>query len=255
VTTGDPLAGLRRDEFPRASRYDPAWVAANQMGPNALWLVEALVQRVELAPGMRVLDLGCGKALTSIFLAREFDVQVVASDWWIGAADNWRRIVEAGETRRVLPIHAEAHALPYADDYFDAIVSVDAYHYFGTDDMYLPQLLRFLRPGGRLGIVVPGLRDEPARLPPPHLRDHWRWDFGAFHSPAWWEQHWAKTGKVERVITEWLPGGHELWVEWERIMVASSTANGEPAYERDRDLLLADTEHLLGFVVATAHKT
>ena len=35
-----------------------------------------------LEPGMRVLDLGCGKGLSSIFLAKEFGVQVWAADLW-----------------------------------------------------------------------------------------------------------------------------------------------------------------------------
>ena len=27
-------------EFPRSNAYDPDWVLENQMGPNALWLIE-----------------------------------------------------------------------------------------------------------------------------------------------------------------------------------------------------------------------
>lgn len=53
------------------------------MGPNALWLVEWLAEALPLRAGMRVLDLGCGRAMTSIFLAREFGVQVWATDFWI----------------------------------------------------------------------------------------------------------------------------------------------------------------------------
>jgi len=37
---------------------------------------------------MRVLDLGCGKALSSIFLAKEYGTQVWATDLWISATDN-----------------------------------------------------------------------------------------------------------------------------------------------------------------------
>ncbi len=46
------------ESFPRSARYDPAWVAENGMGPNVLWLTESLSERIELRPGMRVMDLG-----------------------------------------------------------------------------------------------------------------------------------------------------------------------------------------------------
>ena len=48
-----------------------------------------------VADGAHVLDLGCGRAITSIFLAKEFDLQVWATDLWIGPDNNWRRVQEA----------------------------------------------------------------------------------------------------------------------------------------------------------------
>src|SRR5205085_559968 len=54
------------------SAYDPRWIIDNQMGPHPLWLMEWLCEAFDLPARARVLDLGCGKALTSIFLAREF---------------------------------------------------------------------------------------------------------------------------------------------------------------------------------------
>jgi cyclopropane fatty-acyl-phospholipid synthase-like methyltransferase len=74
---------------------------------------------------MRVLDMGCGTALTAIFLAREFDVQVWATDLWVKPTENLGRIVEQGAGNRVFPIYAEARALPFAENFFDAIVSFD----------------------------------------------------------------------------------------------------------------------------------
>ena len=41
------------------------------------------------------------------------------------------------------------------------IVSVDAYHYFGTDVRYLTYLARFLRAGGTIAVVVPGNEQDP----------------------------------------------------------------------------------------------
>src|SRR5690348_13668358 len=65
---------------PRASRYDLAWADAHSLGENVLLFAESLCRVLPLQPGMRVLDLGCGHALSSIFLAREFDVTVWAVD-------------------------------------------------------------------------------------------------------------------------------------------------------------------------------
>jgi cyclopropane fatty-acyl-phospholipid synthase-like methyltransferase len=54
--------------------------------------------------------MGCRKAMSSIFLARESGVRVWATDLWISATDNWKRIREAGVEDRVFLIHAEARA-------------------------------------------------------------------------------------------------------------------------------------------------
>ena len=87
---------LTLDAFPRSAKYDPDWVGTNLMGPNVLWLTEWLMQEVRLEPGMRVLDMGCGTAISSIFLAKEFDVEVWAADLWIDPSENWKRVCAAG---------------------------------------------------------------------------------------------------------------------------------------------------------------
>ncbi|MGC4046210.1 MAG: methyltransferase domain-containing protein [Armatimonas sp.] len=102
------------------------------MGPNVLWLTEFLCEAMDLRPGMRVLDLGCGKAISSLFLAKEFGVQVWATDLWIPPTENFSRIREAGLVSQVFPVYADARSLPYAQEFFDAIISVDAFEYFGT---------------------------------------------------------------------------------------------------------------------------
>jgi cyclopropane fatty-acyl-phospholipid synthase-like methyltransferase len=205
---------LVKPAFPRASTYDAEWLFDTLMGPHVLWLAEWASQAVPLHRGMRILDLGCGKAASSIFLAKEFGVTVWAVDLWIKPTDNWRRIEAAGLMDRVLPVHAEAHALPFAEGYFDAIVSFDAYHYFGTDDLYLGYVSKFIRPGGRLCIVVPGLVQELEDGPPELLRPYWEWEFSSFHSPRWWHRHWSKTGLVEIESADNLADGWQLWAEW-----------------------------------------
>lgn len=95
---------LLRPEFPGSNAYDPTWMLDNQMGSNALWLAKWLCSKLPLEPEIRVLDQGCGDAMTSIFLAREHCVRGWAADLWIGPDHNWRRIVEAGCADRVCPL-------------------------------------------------------------------------------------------------------------------------------------------------------
>jgi len=243
---------LKPAAFPRSAAYDPAWVLDNRMGPHPLWLAESLCELIDLRPGMRVLDMGCGKAVTSIFLAKEFGVQVWATDLWIPAADNWRRISEAGLEGSVFPVHAEAHALPFAKDFFDVLVCVDAYHYFGTDDLYLGNhFLPLVKPGGHVGIAVPGLAREWQGDPPSHLLPYWldHWDFWSFHSPDWWRRHWEKTRLVEVEHADLVPDGWKYWADWDEAALEAGAIPADHPEARSHwvETIRADAGRSLGF--------
>src|SRR3990172_12879153 len=145
------------ERFPRSSKYNVEWVIASaSSAAHTLWMTEWLAAALDLRPGMRVLDLGCGRASSSIFLRREFGVQVWATDLWFSASENIQRIRDAGVEDSVFPIHADARSLPFAEEFFDAIVSIDSFFYYGTDDHYLNYLARFVKPGGPVGIAGAG---------------------------------------------------------------------------------------------------
>src|SRR6516164_11327660 len=172
------------DRFRRASAYHPEWVLAGvSSAANALWLSEWLASSLDLRPGMRVLDLGCGRALSSIFLTREFEVEVWAVDLWFSASQNLKRIRDAGVESHVYPIHAEARALPFADEFFDAVVAIDSFPYFGTDDHYLNYLARFIKPGGAIGFAGAGLMREIEGTVPDSLAAWWEPNMYCLHSP------------------------------------------------------------------------
>jgi cyclopropane fatty-acyl-phospholipid synthase-like methyltransferase len=243
-------AQLVNERYPRSASYSARWLVDNAMGPNPIWLAESLSQILPFEPGMRVLDLGCGTALSSIFLAKEFGVEVWATDLWISAKDNWTRVQEAGLQGTVHPVHAEAHALPFAEGFFDALVSFDAYHYFGTDELYLGYFSSFVRPGGPIGIVVPGLAEEQETLPPPGLEKWWQWDFLAFHSPEWWRRLWERTGLVTVDVADRVPDGWQDWLRWDE--ARDRDQDDEAHWESD--MLRADGGELFGFTRLLAHR-
>lgn len=135
-------------QFPLSHAHDAQWVLHNPMGLDALrrdgWVVLGEGPAGREAPARP----GCGKALPSIFLAREDGVQLWATDPWIPATNNPHRIEDAGLSDRAYPIHADARALLCADGLFDAVVSVDAFAYFGRDDLYLDDLPKYVRSAG-----------------------------------------------------------------------------------------------------------
>src|SRR4051794_38664131 len=225
---------LLSERFPRASLYNPEWVLSGVSGAaNALRLAEWLAGALHLEPGMRVLDLGCGRAMSSIFLRGEFGVQVWATDLWFDASENLRRIRDAGTEDGVFPIHADARSVPFAADFFDAILCVDSYIYFGTDDLYLNNLARFVKPGGTIGIVGAGLVREIDGPLPESLREWWTPDLWCLHSAAWWRRHWERTGILEIDVADTMPDGWQRWLEWIRAVAPENKVEIQ-ALEADR---------------------
>lgn len=232
---------LVSDRFPRASAYHPEWVLAGVSGAaNPLWMAEWLAEALDLRPGMRVLDLGCGRALSSVFLHREFGVQVWATDLWFNASENLQRIRDAGVEDQVFPIHADARSLPFAADFFDAVVSIDSFYYYGTDDLYLNYLARFVRPGGLIAIAGAGLMREMEDPLPVHLREWWTADLSCLHSAAWWRQHWSRTGIVDIEVADTLPGGWQCWLDWLQLIAPDNVI--------EIQVLEADSGSHLGYV-------
>ena len=243
---------LESKMFPRSSKYDPLLIIKNQMGLNSLWLTEWLCESVPLRWGMRVLDLGCGKGLSSIFLAKEFRVQIWAADLWIKSTGNYVRIKEAGVEDRVFPIHADARDLPFAEGYFDAILCTDAYIYFGTDDLYLDYLHQFVKPGGQIGITVPGfMRELNGRLPE-HLLPFWAQECWTWHTVNWWRWQWERTGLVKDVRVDVLPDGWKLWHQWKK--ARAKVESESPSLMSDIQVLEADQGRYMGFIRMVASR-
>ncbi len=239
--------GLVSERFPRSSRYHPEWILAGVSGgANSLWLTEWLAEAMELRAGTRVLDLGCGRGASSIFLNREFGVQVWATDLWFSATERLERIRDAGVEDGVFPIHADARSLPFAAEFFDAVVSIDSFVYYGTDDLYLNYLARFVTPGGPIGIAGAGLARELDGPIPGHLREWWEPGMSCLHSAAWWRRHWERSGVVGVERADTMPDGWQRWLDWQRV--------ASPDNRTEIDAVEADRGRHLGYVRAVGRR-
>lgn len=186
------------------------------MGPNAMKLLEELAGIWQLGRPDLVLDLGCGMGLTSIFMAKEYGWNIIASDLWVDPTDNYKTFKNEGVLDRIIPIRAEAHELPYARESFDLVVSVDAYQYFGYEEGYLEtHLLPLLKPGCSILIAVPGVKEELGNDLPAEMALSWtREDISTFHSIEWWKALLEGTEGLKALEVIEMKSFDVCWQEW-----------------------------------------
>ena len=119
---------------------------------------DALVERIGVSPGQRVLDLGCGDGTTALPMAqRGADVLGV---------DIARNLVDAGNRRAAAAgldnlrfEHGDASDLVgLADEHFDLVVSVFGAMFAPRPEDVAKEMVRVTRPGGRIvmGNWIPG---------------------------------------------------------------------------------------------------
>lgn len=213
--------------------FDKKVLLENMMGPNCIKLCDELTQKILLRPGMRVLDLGCGKGLTSVFLAKKFGVSVFAADLWIEPTENYERFKSFAVDDRVFPIYAEAHALPFARGFFDAVVSIDSFHYYGAGEDYLDShLAPLIKKGGTIAVTLPGLQKDFFDDVPEELKPFWLEEDMNFYSADWWEKLWRKSSKTVFRQAFSHSCHAEAWADWLEC--------DNPYAKRDIDMMKAE---------------
>jgi hypothetical protein len=129
---------------------------------------------------------------------------------------------------------------------------VDAYIYFGTDDLYLDYLHKFVKPGGQIGIVVPGFMQEISSSLPEHLLPFWAQECWTWHTVEWWQRLWSRTGLVEVQLADCLADGWKLWLQWKKARRAAG--DNSRGVESDIQVLEADAGQYMGFIRMVAER-
>jgi len=134
-----------------AGVYDQA--RANVTKSDQAVLLPLLRAALDGTPGSRVLDVATGTARVPLLLA--------AQPWFDGAIDGLdltpamlaraqAKIAVAGLGRRVALHQGDAGSLPWSDDSFDLVVSLEALEFFPRPRRALAEMSRVLKPGGAL---------------------------------------------------------------------------------------------------------
>ena len=200
-----------------SQKYDTPALMAKIMGPNPIKLAEELLRESRISKGAAVCDLGSGQGLTSVFMAKEYGYKVYAADLWSDSEENRRFFREMGLTdEQIVPVKADAAALPFAADFFDAVVTTDSYNYFGRDPEYLDtKLLPFVKPGGYIYIAIPGMKQDcHDRLPAELLLSWTPEQLDYLHDVAYWTAMVRQCRGAEVIAVEEMESNEEVWADW-----------------------------------------
>lgn len=183
------------------------------MAPGGLVLADAIGRHLSLQPGQSVLDLGCGRGQSSIYLAARYGVSVTSVDLWI-TADERRRAADAARlAHRITPWQGDIRrGLPPEVSRFDAIVCAQAFHTFGTTVALVRYLATLLEPDGAMCIAHGCFSEECGAIPEP-FRDTggWQADYARYHSAPWWRAHVEASGVFDVEACTEFEDGDVMW--------------------------------------------
>jgi SAM-dependent methyltransferase len=140
VTRIDDPAAVREQYATEAGLATRKSIYTNVTGPDARDMV---FQAVREAQPRSVLEVGCGEGELAERMSRELEADVVA-------VDQSERMVELARARGVDSHVGDVQALPFADASFDVVVAAWMLYHVPDLDRGIAELVRVLRPGGRL---------------------------------------------------------------------------------------------------------
>lgn len=147
------------------------WAEAGEgekMRTHHLDIAQKTIRLMDLRPGERVLDLGCGSGWATRLLARlvantsESSGQVVGLD----ISDQMIRQAraESKEFKNVLFLCGSAQQIPWEGNFFDNVLSIESSYYYPDQGRALQELFRVMAPRGRLFILINLYKDNPYSL-------------------------------------------------------------------------------------------
>lgn len=201
----------------KSLKYDTPDLQKKIMGPNPVKLTEELMLNHKIPSDSVICDLGSGQGLTSVFLAKEYGFTVYAADLWSDPDENRAFFNSMGLTdTQIVPVKADASDLPFEKEFFDAIISVDSYNYFGRDPQYLDsKLLPFLKSGGYIYIAIPGMKNDCHDNLPQELLLSWTPEqLDYMHDVKYWTQTVSACRGAEVVSVKEMQSNQEVWADW-----------------------------------------
>lgn len=140
----------------------------DQMERHHLNITEKTLRLMDLRPGERVLDLGCGSGWATRLLARLVGEGPQGFGQVIGVdiSDEMVRHARGAskDFENVMFVLGSAAQIPWEENFFDKVLSVESFYYYPDQGRALAELFRVMTPHGRLFILINLYKDNPYSL-------------------------------------------------------------------------------------------
>ena len=199
------------------SAYRELFTAGNLMGPNSALLLGELLNRCpsDFDKTSIILDLGCGKGLTSLVIHKETSAIVYANDLWISQEENGKRFADWGLSEVLIPTCEDANHLTLKKDFFDALISIDSYHYFaGKTHFFEEKILPHIKSGGYALIAIPGIKNEFSGRQNELLGTWLKEEAYMFKSPDEWKRIIGDSDQISSVEIWEMDCFEQAWADW-----------------------------------------
>lgn len=150
-------------------------------------------------------------------MAKEYGFKVYATDLWSNPDENRKYFYSLGlDENSIVSIKADSTDLHFDKNFFDAVVSVDSYNYFGRDENYLDnKLLPFVKNEGYIYIAIPGVKNDCHDNLPKELLLSWTPEqLDYMHDIKYWENIFNKSNDSEIIKIEEMESNEEVWNDW-----------------------------------------
>jgi ubiquinone/menaquinone biosynthesis C-methylase UbiE len=148
-----PAAAPAPDLAALKTRQQAAWTSGNYavVGTTLQIVGENLCEALDLHSGQTVLDVAAGNGNATLAAARRW-CDVTSTDYVSALLERGRMRAEA-EGLTVEFQQADAEALPFTGNSFDAVVSTFGVMFTANQDKAAAELLRVCKPGGKIGLA------------------------------------------------------------------------------------------------------
>ena len=116
--------------------------------------LKEIIKYLDVKPGQRILDCGCGEGFYTMVLTELYDCEVYAADHNPELLRRAENFIKKKDKVKFINDNFE-DGMPFEDNFFDAVIFTEVLEHLDNEEVALKEIKRVLKTGGKLALTVP----------------------------------------------------------------------------------------------------